>query len=116
MTTYEKNCSEPWFSLIAIGEKPVEGRLRKGDWANMNRGDHIIFTNDDFGISRKFKVLITSIRKYDTFEDYLNAETLELCLPTIQNNEDGIKIYRQWFNEADELTYGVVAIRVKVVH
>jgi hypothetical protein len=36
MFIYEKNLSEPWFSLIKLRIKKVEGRLNKGDFANMN--------------------------------------------------------------------------------
>lgn len=32
MTVYEKNLSEPWFSLIKVGVKTVEGRLNKDDF------------------------------------------------------------------------------------
>jgi hypothetical protein len=44
MSIYEKNLSEPWFSLIKLKIKTVEGRLNKGDFANMNIGDFILFT------------------------------------------------------------------------
>ena len=45
MSIYEKNLSDPWFSLLHCEVKRVEGRLNKGDFANMNVGDFIIFTN-----------------------------------------------------------------------
>lgn len=32
MTVYEKNLSEPWFSLIKVGVKTVERRLNKDDF------------------------------------------------------------------------------------
>ena len=35
----EKKLSEPWFSLIKLKIKKVEGRLNKGDFANMNIAD-----------------------------------------------------------------------------
>jgi ASC-1-like (ASCH) protein len=49
MSIYEKNLSEPWFSLIKLRIKKVEGRLNKGDFANMNIGDFILFTNNELG-------------------------------------------------------------------
>jgi ASC-1-like (ASCH) protein len=48
MTEYTKNLSEPWFSLIKIGLKTCEGRLNKGDFSLMKKGDYIIFENNDF--------------------------------------------------------------------
>lgn len=56
MSIYEKNLSEPWFSLIKLKIKTVEGRLNKGDFANMNIGDSIVFTNNELGFERKFKL------------------------------------------------------------
>jgi len=73
---YTKNLSEPWFSLIKLNLKRVEGRL--------NKGDHIIFENNDFGFLRKIKVLVTSTKNYDNFYEYLENETLEKCLLGIE--------------------------------
>jgi hypothetical protein len=36
MTEYIKNLSEPWFTLIKIGNKKCEGRLNKGDFSHNN--------------------------------------------------------------------------------
>lgn len=52
MTTYTKNVSEPWFSLIKIGCKKYEGRLNKGDFSEMKKGDYILFTNNEFNFPR----------------------------------------------------------------
>ena len=35
----EKQVEEPWFSLIKLRLKTVEGRLNKGDFAKMNEKD-----------------------------------------------------------------------------
>jgi ASC-1-like (ASCH) protein len=43
MNTYTKHLSEPWFSLIKIGAKTCEGRLNKGEFSIMKKGDKIIF-------------------------------------------------------------------------
>ena len=45
---YKKHLSEPWFSLINLKNKTIEGRLNKGDFKLMNVGDKITFYNDDF--------------------------------------------------------------------
>lgn len=33
---FRKQLSEPWFSLMEIGSKTVEGCLNQGDWTEMN--------------------------------------------------------------------------------
>jgi len=111
MTTYEKNVSEPWFSLIHCGMKRVEGRLNKGDFAKMNIGDFIIFTNNELGFERKLQIKIKHISYYDSFETYLETETLEECLPTVYNIEDGLNVYYKYYNKSDEIEYGIKAFK-----
>ena len=115
MTTYTKHLSEPWFSLIKLGLKKCEGRLNKGDFNVMKKGDYIIFENNDFSIPRKFKCKITSIHDYDTFEEYLESETLERCLPGIDSINEGLGIYYKYYSKDDELKYKIKGIRLKVV-
>jgi ASC-1-like (ASCH) protein len=114
MTTYTKHLSEPWFSLIKIGAKKCEGRLNKGDFSEMKKGDYILFTNDDFGFTRTFRCKITSIHDYDSFEEYLERETLEKCLPGIDTIEEGVNIYYKYYKKEDEDKYKIKAIRLRV--
>jgi len=109
MSIYEKNLSEPWFSLMLFGIKRVEGRLNKGDFANMDIGDFIIFTNNELGFERKLKIKIKHISYYDNFQTYLETETLENCLPAVYNIEDGLKVYYKYYTKSDEIEYGIKA-------
>lgn len=115
MTTYTKHLSEPWFSLIKIGAKKCEGRLNKGDFKEMKKGDFIIFENNDFGYKRIFKVKISSLRYYDTFTQYLTSEKLEKCLPGIDTLEQGANIYYKYYTREDERQYKIVALRLRVI-
>ena len=74
MTEYTRDISEPWFTLIKLGIKKCEGRIKKNDFAKMVKGDIIKFTNEDFGSIRSYSVKITSIHTYNTFKDYLLNE------------------------------------------
>lgn len=115
MTTYTKHLSEPWFSLIKLQLKTVEGRLNKGDFSQMKKGDYIIFTNNDFGKDRLIKIKITSIKKYLSFEQYIKKEKLSKCLPSIDTIEEGVEIYHKYYSVKDEEEYGIIAIRFKLV-
>jgi len=106
-TFYEKFVSEPWFSLIKFRIKRIEGRLNKGDFAKMNIGDFIIFTNNELGFERKFIIEIKDISYYDNFQTYLENETLEKCLPGIDNIENGLNVYYKYYNKSDELEYKI---------
>ena len=115
MSTYTKHLSEPWFSLIKIGAKKCEGRLNKGDFSEMKKGDNIIFTNNDFDFPRSFCCKITSIHNYSSFEEYLKNETLEKCLPGIDTIEDGVNIYYKYYKKEDEDKYKINAFRLRVI-
>ena len=110
MTNYQKHLSEPWFSLMKLKIKTVEGRLNKNDFAIMNVGDFITFTNEDLGFYREFKMEIKQISYYDTFESYLKNESLEKCLPGIDNIEDGLNVYYKYYKKSNELEYKIKAL------
>ncbi len=108
-----KNVSEPWFSLIKCQLKKVEGRLLKGDFLNINKGDHIVWTNHDLGFPRSCTTKISSIHHYNSFKDYLKSEGLNKCLPGIDNLEEGLAIYYKYFTTNQEKKNGVVAFRLR---
>jgi ASC-1-like (ASCH) protein len=116
MTTYTKHLSEPWFSLIKLGIKKCEGRLNKGDFSLMRKGDYIVFENNDFDFPRSFRCKITSIHNYMSFENYLERETLQKCLPGIDTIEEGVSIYYKYYKKEDEFQYKIKAFRLKVVN
>jgi ASC-1-like (ASCH) protein len=112
---YRKHINDPWFSVIAIGCKTIEGRLNRDDWARIEEGDQIDWYNDDFGIKREIRTVVVKIRKYPCLTSYLNAEGLEKTLVTVKNITDGLRVYRIFYKPKDEETYGVVAFELKVV-
>lgn len=115
ITIYEKNVSEPWFSLIKLGLKTVEGRLIKGDFAKMKKNDIIIWKNNDFDFERTFQTKIIKIKKYKSFEQYLTKEGLDKCLPGIDNLENGVQIYHKYYSKNQENTYGINAIHLQII-
>ena len=112
---FTKNVSEPWFSLIALGAKTVEGRLRKGDFLEAKEGDVVVWSNEELGFTRTHKTTITSTKTYVSFEKYLQGEGLLKCLPApgVTSVAKGVRVYRQFFDKKDESRLGVVAIRLK---
>ena len=112
---YTKHVSEPWFSLIYLGIKSVEGRLNKGQFKEMKVNDQIKWINEDFNY-REVITRIVSKQKYKTFEDYLKHEGLEKCLPAITSIDDGLSVYYKYYSKKDENKYGVIAIRLEVIN
>ena len=113
---YEKNLSEPWFSLIKLGLKTVEGRLNKGDFKEFKKNDIIKFVNNDFSMPRSFLVKIKSKKVYNTFNEYLIGEKLHKCLPGIDTLEEGVGIYYKYYKKSDEEQYKIIAIRFKLLN
>jgi len=114
ITDYTENVSEPWFSLISLGLKTVEGRKNKGRFATMKPGQIIKWTNEDFK-SRYVLTKIVRVKTYDTFEDYLREEGLESSLPSINDIETGLSVYFKYFTKEDESQYGVIAIQIEKI-
>ncbi len=112
MKTYNKHLCEPWFSMMLIGRKLSEGRLNRGDFAEMNEGDVIIFENEDFGYKREIKMCIKMVKHYKSFDDFIEGETLDRCLPGIYEKEEGVRVYRHFYGEEEEKTYGVISLRI----
>jgi ASC-1-like (ASCH) protein len=113
MSSYKKTLSEPWFSLIKLGIKKVEGRLNKGDFKEMKIGDSVTFTNNDFK-EREFTIQVVKKTEYKSFDEYLSKEGLETTLPGIDTIEEGLSVYYKYFSKEDEKTYGVIAVSFKI--
>lgn len=111
---YKENVSEPWFSLISLGLKTIEGRKNKGRFAEMKVGDIVEWTNTDF---KPRSVLTKIVRKkeYPSFKEYLETEGLNKCLPGIPSLEHGLSVYFKYYTEQDEKMYGVIAIEMKKI-
>ena len=117
MTDYKEHLSEPWFSLMNLGLKTVEGRKNKGKWKDMKIGEIIEWYNLDF-LERKFTTRVIGKSTYSTFREYLENEGLDRCLPGINPDygmEHALSVYYKYFTKEDELEYGVVAIRLEKI-
>ena len=111
---YIENVSEPWFTLISLGLKTVEGRKNKGRFKEMQVGEIIEWINNDFN-PRSVLTRITKKTEYKTFKEYLESEGLNKCLPGISNMKDGLSVYFKYFTKEDEQNFGVIAIKLELL-
>ena len=112
---YVENLSEPWFTLISLGLKTVEGRKNKGRFKEMKVGDIVQWTNNDFA-PRNVLTEVIGKSEYNTFEEYLDVEGLDKCLPGIKDLDTGLSVYYKYFTKEDEKEFGVIAIRIKLLN
>jgi ASC-1-like (ASCH) protein len=106
-----KHVQDPWFSFIKKRKKTVEGRLHKGSFQNLTKGDIILWKNG----SKSCKTTIVSIHKHQNFKTMLNQHRLHNVLPGIKTISNGLDIYSTFYSEEDVQKYGVLAIKIKVV-
>lgn len=111
---YVEHLSEPWFSLISLGLKTIEGRRNKGRFKDMQVGQVIEWHNDDF-LPRRYKTRIIRKTEYQSFKEYLTVEGLNKCLPGIPSLEHGLSVYYKYFTKEDEALYGVIAIEIELI-
>ena len=67
------------------------------------------------GFLREYSIIITSVHKYKSFHEYLEKEGLNKCLPSIDNIEEGVKVYYKYYSKEDETKYNIIAIRFKIM-
>lgn len=106
-----KHVQEPWFGYIKNGEKIVEGRLNKGSFRKLKKGDIVNWINKDNSIKTK----IVSIHHHKDFENMLKQHHLYNCLPGIKTYKEGVEIYKKFFSDSDIKKYGVLAIKIKLI-
>jgi ASC-1-like (ASCH) protein len=114
MSIYIEHLSEPWFSLISLRLKTIEGRKNKGRFKEMNVGDIIQWNNNDF-LPRTIITVIKKKTVYKSFKEYLENEGLQKCLPGIPSLEHGLSVYYKYFTKEEEDEFGVVAIEIEYV-
>tara|TARA_B100001173_G_C15996157_1_gene551185 strand:+ start:162 stop:428 length:267 start_codon:yes stop_codon:yes gene_type:complete len=74
------------FRNIMERRKTIEGRLYRGVFKNLKRGDNINFCKGNETIKAK----VININKYDSFRNMLINEEIDKILPDVQG-------YRGWY-------------------
>lgn len=106
------NVQDPWFSHIAAKRKSIEGRLNKGTFAGLTKGQALNIKGPD---GRTVRAVVRRIRRYDSFAAYLSQEGLRKTLPGVATIDEGVAVYRRFYTEEAERQHGVLAIRLKVL-
>jgi ASC-1-like (ASCH) protein len=111
--TYKMHLSEPWFSLIGLGIKDVEGRLNRGKFKELKQGDIIEWNNEDFKL-RTISTQISKITKYKSFTEYIQKEKNKKHnpLPGMPSLEHELSVYYKYYSKEDEKEFGVIAIQL----
>lgn len=106
--------NDPWFTHIAAGRKRVEGRPGKDKYFDLRKGDLLTFRHSK-DTSRLVRATVLGVRRYRTWKEYLEQEGLRRTLPRVGSIDEGVAVYRQFYDAAVESRYGVAAIRFRLV-
>lgn len=101
------NVKEPYYSLILKKEKNVEGRLNKGKFAEIKKGDFLILGK------KKLKVLEKII--YKSFQEMIENEGVENVIPDKKTVNEAVEVYYSFYTQKDEKKFGVCAIKFEIV-
>lgn len=106
-TQYTVKLSAEFIDVIGVS-KTIEGRLNKGIFAKIIKGDLINFLAND----KAYCCRVTKIEKASTFSDLL-ANKFRKAIPNANSLEEALTVYRRFYSHQDELKNGVIGIYVK---
>lgn len=117
---------EPWFTAMISGKKVVDGRLRRGAFADdaahpLKVGDPIMIARSrpagdttEYPGNRSFSAKIVRLTKYKTYAELLKAEGVAKVLPGMKSDKEAIATLSAFHEAGDEDQLGVVAIEVSI--
>jgi ASC-1-like (ASCH) protein len=111
---HQLGVSQPWFSHIRDGSKTVEGRLNRGKFQAIKTGHIVVIRCTGHDRIKPLVAVVKDIVRYDTFDQYLSHEGLVHTLPGVHTIREGVQVYRQFYSEEDERTFGIAAIKLTV--
>ncbi|XP_022857961.1 uncharacterized protein LOC111378916 isoform X1 [Olea europaea var. sylvestris] len=103
---FELHVQEPFFSQLNDGLKTIEGRSAVGHYNQIKSGDILLF-------NKCLMLQVQDVHRYASFHEMLEAESLAKVLPGVENIEEGVQIYRNFYSEEKEKSNGVIAICIE---
>ena len=101
------NVQEPYYSCIINGSKTIEGRLNKGKFATIEKGDIVLLGE------KEIPFLVAEKTIYDTFEQMIYFEGIKNVMPDKKDTAEVLKVYYKYYTPEQENKFGVVAIKIK---
>ncbi|XP_062107890.1 uncharacterized protein LOC133818826 isoform X5 [Humulus lupulus] len=102
---FELHVQEPFFTQLRVGLKTVEGRCAVGDYNRVESTSLILF-------NKCLLLEVQEVRRYASFYEMLEAESLAKVLPGVKTIQEGVQVYRKFYSEEQEQQNGVLAIHV----
>lgn len=103
------NVQEPYYSFIVNGEKTVEGRLNKGKFSSIQKGNILILAPEN----QEFNVIAKNV--YKSFREMIESEGVKNVVPDKTDIDEAVNIYYKFYTKKQEREFGVVAIQIKKI-
>ena len=102
---------------ILGGKKTIEGRLGKPKYLKLRVGDKLHLREDvwkDGSITASTPNIatatITQLLYFESFEEMFNSVNYAAAVPSADNPDEALEVYKNFYTPEDEAEYGVVAI------
>lgn len=123
MNMWESGRESELLDAIIDGRKTIEGRLKKGKFAEYRLGDTVRLRRDyrdaegvlHDGEPDAATVTITAIREYPTFLAMVKGEGYQKVIPAAPSTEAAAAEYDKYYSAEDQRDYGVLAIEVRLL-
>jgi ASC-1-like (ASCH) protein len=101
------NVQEPYYSFIINGQKIVEGRLNKGKFASIQKGDILVLAPENIECN------VVEKNIYKSFIAMIESEGVENVIPDKTSIEEATNVYYKFYTKEQEKEFGVAAIKIK---
>ncbi len=123
MTTWESGRESALLDEIIAGRKTVEGRLKKGKFAEYKLGDIVKLRRDirdengvlHDGEPDAVRVKIMAVREYSDFLTMVEQEGFEKVIPLATTAKEAADEYNKYYSAVDQAKYGVLAVEISVI-
>ncbi|XP_062107887.1 uncharacterized protein LOC133818826 isoform X2 [Humulus lupulus] len=109
---FELHVQEPFFTQLRVGLKTVEGRCAVGDYNRLRSKMQFDLLQLSSSGSILHESRTINVRRYASFYEMLEAESLAKVLPGVKTIQEGVQVYRKFYSEEQEQQNGVLAIHV----
>jgi ASC-1-like (ASCH) protein len=109
MQTIPLDVQEPYLSFISNTQKTIEGRLNKGKFKDLKKGDILLIGPEE----KRF--LIEGITLYKSFREMIGKEGIENVIPDKENIDEAEAVYYKFYTKEQEKEFGVLAIKIKMI-
>lgn len=122
MKVYEAGRESSILDDILVGDKRIECRLNRGQYADYALGDRVRFRRDFWRngvkvgeIANQAEVEVTKLESFESFVEMFDHLGYQTAIPRAKSIDEAIKQLRMFYTEAEEKEHGVRAIHFKLI-